>query len=68
MYKLPGLPPTPIASPGGASIDAVLNPAEGDWLFWVTVNLDTGETKFASTFDEHQEYRDELRAWQEANG
>jgi UPF0755 protein len=68
VYKLPGLPPTPIASPGGASIDAVLNPAEGDWLFWVTVNLDTGETKFASTFDEHQEYRDELRAWQEANG
>lgn len=68
VYKLPGLPPSPIASPGGASIDAVLNPAEGDWLFWVTVNLDTGETKFASTFDEHQEYRDELRAWQEANG
>jgi len=68
VYKVQGLPPTPIASPGNASIDAVLNPAEGDWLFWVTVNLDTGETKFAATFDEHQEYRDELRAWQEANG
>jgi UPF0755 protein len=66
-YKITGLPPTPIASPGEVSIDAVLNPAEGPWLFWVTVNLDTGETKFAETYAEHQEYVDELRAWQAAN-
>lgn len=67
-YKVAGLPPTPIASPGEVSIDAVLNPADGPWLFWVTVNLDTGETKFAETYDEHQEYVAELRAWQAANG
>src|SRR5690606_17871762 len=47
--KVKGLPPTPIGAPGVASIDAVLAPAAGDWMFWVTVNLDTGETKFAST-------------------
>ena len=66
-YKITGLPPTPIASPGEVSIDAVLNPADGPWLFWVTVNLDTGETKFAETFAEHQTYVDELREWQAAN-
>ena len=67
-YKVTGLPPTPIANPGEVSIDAVLNPADGPWLYWVTVNLDTGETKFAETFPEHEANRDELRAWQEANG
>lgn len=30
-----GLPPTPIASPGRASIEAALNPAEGPWIFYV---------------------------------
>lgn len=67
VYKVTGLPPTPIASPGEPSIDAVLNPADGPWLFWVTVNLDTGETKFSEKYDEHQEYVNELRAWQAAN-
>ncbi|MEN1973964.1 endolytic transglycosylase MltG [Cellulomonas olei] len=66
-YKVYGLPPTPIASPGEASIDAVLHPADGPWLYWATVNLDTGETKFSETFAEHQTYVDELREWQAAN-
>ncbi|WP_308160975.1 endolytic transglycosylase MltG [Cellulomonas sp. GbtcB1] len=66
-YKVPGLPPTPIANPGEVSIDAVLNPADGPWLFWVTVNLDTGETKFAETYDEHKVNEAELREWQAAN-
>jgi UPF0755 protein len=30
-----GLPPTPIASPGKASLEAALNPADGDWIFYV---------------------------------
>ena len=62
-YVHTGLPPTPIASPGEASIDAVLNPAEGDWLFWVTVNFDTKETKFATTLDEHNQQVAEMQAW-----
>ena len=41
-----GLPPGPIASPGIPSIEAVLNPTPGPWLFFVTINLDTGETLF----------------------
>lgn len=66
-YTRAGLPPTPIASPGTASIDAVLAPADGAWLFWVTVNLDSGETRFAETYDEHLENRELLRQWQAEN-
>ncbi len=50
-----GLPPTPIATPGAASLDAVLAPADGDWLFWTMVDAETGETVFAVTYDEFQE-------------
>ncbi|MFD2795432.1 endolytic transglycosylase MltG [Promicromonospora vindobonensis] len=67
-YEHTGLPPGPIANPGEVAIDAVLNPTPGDWKFWVTVNLDTGETKFAEDFEEHQRNVQELRAWQEAHG
>jgi UPF0755 protein len=67
-YRYSGLPPGPIASPGEVSLDAVLDPTPGDWKFWVTVNLDTGETKFAEDFEEHQRNVQELRDWQAANG
>ena len=66
-YTRTGLPPTPIASPGAASIDAVLNPAEGPWLFWVTINLDTKETRFAETYAEHQQNVALLRQWEAEN-
>lgn len=62
-----GLPPGPIASPGAASVEAVVNPPEGNWVFWVTVNLETGETKFAETNAEHNVNVAELRAWEEEN-
>ena len=67
-YKHLGLPPTPIASPRLSSIDAVLAPAEGKWVFWVAINLETGETRFAETYDEHQENVALLRQWQAENG
>ncbi|HEY0118350.1 MAG TPA: endolytic transglycosylase MltG [Cellulomonas sp.] len=66
-YKHTGLPPTPIASPGASSIDAVLNPADGSWLFWVCVNFDTKETKFATTLDEQNQNVAEMKAWLAAN-
>ncbi|QGQ19379.1 endolytic transglycosylase MltG [Cellulomonas sp. JZ18] len=66
-YMHTGLPPTPIASPGGKSIDAVLNPEPGPWIFWVAVNLDTGETRFAETHEEHLENEALLRQWQAEN-
>ena len=53
-YVHPGLPPGPIGNPGEDAIRAVLNPAEGAWLFFVVVNPDTGETRFAVTLEEHQ--------------
>jgi len=53
-YRFGGLPPGPIASPGDAALNAALHPADGDWIYFVTVNPDTGETRFASTNAEHQ--------------
>lgn len=52
-YANPGLPPGPIGSPGEKTIEAALNPADGDWLFFVAVNLETGETVFSDTFAQH---------------
>jgi UPF0755 protein len=53
-YVHPGLPVGPISNPGDLAIDAALHPADGPWLFFVTWNLDTGETIFSTTEDEHQ--------------
>jgi UPF0755 protein len=52
-YVHTGLPPGPIGNPGEDAIQAVLTPAQGDWLFFVVVNPDTGETRFATTAEEH---------------
>jgi len=62
-YANPGLPIGPIGLPGDDAIQAALNPAEGPWLYFVPVNLATGETMFSETFEEHQGYVDQLLAW-----
>jgi UPF0755 protein len=51
--KYPGLPPGPIESPGDETIAAATDPPEGDWIYYVTVNLDTGETRFT---DDYQQF------------
>ncbi len=50
-YVIRGLPPTPIANPGKASIEAVLNPADTEDLFFVADG--TGGHVFATTLREH---------------
>ena len=62
-YQHKGLPPTPIGAPSEAAIAAAAEPGENDYYYWVTVNIDTGETKFATTYEEHQKYQNEYRRW-----
>jgi UPF0755 protein len=51
-YLHAGLPPTPISSPGLASLQAALQPAEEDFLYFVVVDPETGRHAFAETYDE----------------
>jgi UPF0755 protein len=62
-YRNPGLPPGPISAPGDDALSAALNPTEGDYCYFVTVNLESGETKFAQTEADHAANREELREW-----
>ncbi|MCU1639169.1 MAG: mltG [Microbacteriaceae bacterium] len=62
-YVHSGLPPGPIGAPGDLAIDAAVHPADGSWLYFVTVNLDTGETAFSATLGEHNAAVRQLQAW-----
>lgn len=62
-----GLPPGPIGSPGREAIEAVLAPPEGDWLYFVTVNPDTGETRFTASYEEHLANQELYRQWVQQN-
>jgi UPF0755 protein len=46
-YLVTGLPPGPIDSPGLSAMQAAIDPTPGPWLYFVAVNPDTGETRFA---------------------
>ena len=52
-YTRKGLPPTPISMPGKASLEAALNPTEGNWLYYVVTEAD-GHSSFAPTFKQHK--------------
>jgi UPF0755 protein len=60
---LKGLPPTPIDSPGEAALKAAIDPTPGSWRYFVTVNLQTKETKFATTDAGFTRIYNELRAY-----
>ncbi len=49
-YKYVGLPPTPISNPSTDAIQAVLNPAIGNWLYFITVK--PGDTRFTNSYSE----------------
>ncbi|TXK17828.1 endolytic transglycosylase MltG [Homoserinibacter sp. GY 40078] len=62
-YANPGLPVGPIGLPGDAAIQAAVQPADGTWLYFVPINLRTGETVFSNTLAEHEAAANQLYAW-----
>ena len=65
-YRIRGLPPTPINSPGQAAIEAVLYPAETGYLYFVADG--SGKHRFSCTNAEHNRARREIRRAQKDSG
>lgn len=55
-YKSPGLPSGPICNPGIEAIDAVLEAYESDYFYFIA-NINTKQTYFSTTLDEHESYQ-----------
>jgi UPF0755 protein len=66
-YANPGLPPGAIDNPGEAAIRAVLDPTPGPWRFFVVVDPDTGDTRFAETAEEHAANVKVFQQWLQEN-
>jgi UPF0755 protein len=66
-YINKGLPPGPIEAPGDQAIAAAAHPADGNWLYYVTVNLKTGLTKFTDNYDQFLTYKNELKSYCETS-
>ncbi|MFI7637117.1 endolytic transglycosylase MltG [Nonomuraea sp. NPDC049400] len=60
-YRHKGLPPGPIANPGEKALIAALNPAKGDWHWFVTTDPAHRITKFTNKESEFVRYREELK-------
>jgi UPF0755 protein len=56
-----------LGSPANAAIEAAAHPEDNGYYYWVTVNIETGETKFASNYQEHLRNQAEFRAWCDQN-
>jgi UPF0755 protein len=66
-YLHPGLTPGPIGNPGEEALRAVLHPTPGAWLYFVVVDPDTGDTRFAVTGAEHQQNVALFQQWLRAH-
>jgi UPF0755 protein len=66
-YVHPGLPVGPISNPGDLAINAVQHPADGSWMYFVTWNLQTGETIFSTTQAEHEAAVEKWQQWMKDN-
>lgn len=53
-YRHKGLPPGPIGVVGQDAFDGTRNPPSGNWLYFTTVDLNTGETRFSATMEEQE--------------
>lgn len=56
-YKYPGLPPGPICNPGLESIQAILNPAKTDYLYFF--HTEEGQAIFTTSQEEHEQKKQE---------
>ncbi|MFH8571025.1 endolytic transglycosylase MltG [Streptomyces sp. NPDC017993] len=54
-YKFKGLPPGPIGNPGEEALKSAINPARGNWYYFVSINPE--KTLFAETNEEHERNR-----------
>ncbi|MGH9040657.1 MAG: endolytic transglycosylase MltG [Acidimicrobiia bacterium] len=59
-YRVDGLPPTPIGAPGRASLEAMLDPADEDYLYYVLIDKN-GRHAFAETAAEFERLKAESR-------
>jgi len=62
-YVNSGLPPGPIASPGESALSAALGPSDEAYCYFTAVDLETGETKFAVSSEDHAVNVAELQAY-----
>jgi UPF0755 protein len=53
-YRHTGLPPGPICSPGIASLQAAMHPADSKFLYFVADAGASGHSRFATTLEEHE--------------
>ena len=55
-YLYPGLPPTPIASPGLAALQAVAYPAQTPYYYFRAACDNSGKHNFSETFEQHLQF------------
>lgn len=60
-YFIAGLPPTPIAAPGRASLEAAASPAATDYLYYVLTSTD-GSHSFTASYDEFLRFKEQAKA------